>query len=116
MLFLTLAALAAPPRDPCAEAVLERIRFAYNDGGLQLESTLGPIRWNEGVEVNGQPSLASRLAYAVHYTADPDVTNGPREGRVLVTVTCSHDEPSRPHDTNGDGVFTLADATTKGQP
>jgi hypothetical protein len=64
--------LATNASADCAADVKSRIDFAYNEGGLTVKNIVGPIYWNEGVIVAGQPSLASKVSFAVNYLNDTE--------------------------------------------
>lgn len=112
-LFMLFAVNANAAVDQCAADVNARIDYAYNEGGLKVKKTVGPIHFNEGTEQGG---LALKVAYAVEYQNDPQVNPGrPDIGKVLIIAECTHDEPSRAKDKNKDGIFTLEDAVTLGR-
>jgi hypothetical protein len=101
--------------DDCASELKRNIDFAYNDGGLTITNTVGPINWNEGFQdADGNFGLASLVAYAVSYTIDHEVIPNGKNGNVLISAECIHEESEYLEDKNGDGHFDLNDAVTKG--
>ncbi len=98
----------------CSNQLNKQITYWYNDGFTSIQSLIGPIYFNEGDIVNGNPIIRSMLGFAVNFSYKETEDGKIFYKNIFITAECLHTEPETLLDKNNDGIFDLRDTNTLG--
>lgn len=109
-LFSILLSLTANAQaDKCSTEMEKIVKFAYNDGGMEITKLLGPYSYTQPFfDQHGNSGLKFFRTYTVAYKWGQEFAKP--AGSVLITAECGADsEPVYLIDTNKDGLVDLSD-------